>query len=466
MRSSHNAALASQSALEALASFLEDRRSAPRVADLETFEKDLRQMVAAVEREAVELELAKFDIDVPEVRIEGVRHRRVLRCEQTYLSAAGEVTVMRSLYSTRQQGDRAICPLELRAGIIGKHWTPLAAKHATWAVAHLTPQESENLFGMLGSMTPSKSSLDRLPKELGTQWDIHRERFEAILRMEEEIPAAATTICVSLDGVMVPMKDGKRQEKRDLARVEGKETRGPAGYQEAGCGTVSFLDRQAERLETRRWARMPESKKLTLKEMLSAEVSAALEERPDLKLVKLADGAKDNWTYFATLPKGIEVVDFFHAAEHLKTALNLAYGEGSARSQSQFEKLRHVLRHERRGVDNVIRSLVHLSNQHPRSEKLARELKYFRINRRRMEYATLAQDGIPIGSGVVEAACKTLVTQRMKRSGMRWRHEGGQAVLTFRSLVQSDRFDRGWKRLADGYKQVVTLPRNVAEFHR
>jgi dTDP-4-amino-4,6-dideoxygalactose transaminase len=67
-------------------------------------------------------------------------------------------------------------------------------------------------------------------------------------------------------------------------------------------------------------------------------------------------------------------------------------------------------------------------------------------------------------TGYVEAACKTLVTQRMKRSGMRWRHDGGQAILTFRALAQSDRFERGWNLLAATYKRRLSLPRNFVVF--
>ena len=62
-----------------------------------------------------------------------------------------------------------------------------------------------------------------------------------------------------------------------------------------------------------------------------------------------------------------------------------------------------------------------------------------------MRYHALKAEGVAIGSGVVEAANKTLVTQRMKRSGMRWRIAGGQAVLTFRALIKSARFDRAWE---------------------
>ncbi|WP_434043048.1 MULTISPECIES: hypothetical protein [Sorangium] len=78
-----------------------------------------------------------------------------------------------------------------------------------------------------------------------------------------------------------------------------------------------------------------------------------------------------------------------------------------------------------------------------------------------MRYATWRAACLPIGSGVVEAACKTLAAQRMKRSGMRWRHEGGQAILTFRGLIQSERFDGAWALLAATYKAEVTLFENV-----
>ena len=145
---------------------------------------------------------------------------------------------------------------------------------------------------------------------------------------------------------------------------------------------------------------------------------------------------------------------------------DLAYGENSAPSTAQFKKLRHILRHDVRGVAKIIRSLDHLVHQHPRREKLRTELKFFRKNRRRMAYATMAAQNLPIGSGVVEAACKTLVTARLKRSGMRWREEGGQAILTFRALAQSGRWDRGWSLMAEPYVQTVTLPDNVVALRR
>lgn len=466
--SSHNprAEPKPNSARARLEAFLARRRAATRPVDnMEAFERELHELFAAAECEVLADEIARFDVDTPAVIIDGVPHRQVLRCAETYFSASGPLRVERSLYSTRQEGERAVCPMELRAGIVEGRWTPRAARQATWVVAHLTPQEGEEMFGLMGGMSPSKSSLDRLPKQLSERWEKGRADFENALRADERIPRGAVTLAVSLDGVMLPMKDGERAAKRAEATAAGRSTRGPAGHAEAGCGTVSYLNRDGERLCTVRLGRMPEHKKETLKSMLASEVAWALSQKPAMKLVKLADGARDNWTYLEQeLPEGISMVDFYHATEHLESALQACYGETSPKGRAQFEKLRHVLLEERRGVEKVIRALVYLRNTHPKSRKLAPELRYFRRNRHRMQYAKWKAMGLPIGSGVVEAACKTLVTQRMKRSGMRWRHEGGQAILTFRALAQSDRFDRGWDLLAATYKSRVTLPRNVLAF--
>jgi hypothetical protein len=454
-------------AMDQLHAFLHQRREAHApVEDLEAFEQELHRLFVAVEREALSHELARFDLDVPTVEVDGARCPRVLRCATTYTSAVGPVRVTRSLYR-HPQGGHAVCPLELRAGIIEGSWTPLAAKQATWVVAHLTPQEGEELFDLLGNMTPSKSTLDRLPKALSGHWERQRPHLEATLRHQEAVPHEAVTMAVSLDGVMAPMKDGQRQVKRQQARAKGQTPSGPAGYQEVGCATVSYYDRAGERLCTRRMARMPESNKATLKSQLTAEVMRALIQRPDFQVVKVADGAPDNWRYLGeTLPFGVEVLDFYHATEHLGTALGAAYGEGTLPYQARWETLRTVLRDDPQGVDKVIGALERLRTRYPRRQALHKTLAYFREHRHRMRYADLQARNLPIGSGVVEAACKTLVSQRLKRAGMRWRTEGGQAILTFRALCQSGRFERAWPLLVQMYQRSVHLPQKVIAFSK
>jgi len=373
------------------------------------------------------------------------------------------VQVMRSLY--RHEAEPAIVPLDRNAGIVEGHWTPWAARQMVMMTSLLPPQSGERVFAELGLMRPSKSSLDRLPKAMNAVWEADREHFEQHVRAQETIPEGTVTVATSLDGVMTPMKDGQRQAKREQAQAEGKRPQGPAGHQEVGCGTVSFYNAAGERLQTRRLGRMPEFKKQTLKRQLQAEMAHILNQKPDLKVVAIADGAKDNWRFLDhAFPNATAVVDFFHAADHLKTALDNAYGENTPPAKAQFAKLRRRLRDESNGVDIVIRSLRYLHHKHPRRQILARELDYFRNNRHRMRYADLKAMHLPIGSGVVEAACKTLVTQRLKLSGMRWRHLGGQAILTFRGWLQSDRFDRAWEKLASTYLKPVHPPAQVIPF--
>jgi len=431
----------------------------------EELERELHALFVEAEREVLADELERLDVDVPYVEIEGRKHHRVLRSSETYTSAAGPIAVTRTLY--RAGEGKTVVPLELRAGIVEGHWTPRAARQASYLVSQLTPQECEATLRELGNMAPSKSSLDRLPKGLSARWEERRERYEGALREGYEVPEEAATMAVSLDGVMVAMKDGVRAAKRAEARALGKQTKGPAGYQEVGCASVSFYDAEGERLETLRFARMPEAKKETLKSILSAEVRALLAQRPALTVVKLADGAKDNWSYLATLaPEGEERVDFYHAVEQLKAALDVAYAENDPKGQAQFKKLRHVLLEDANGAQKVIRALLYLRDKHPRRQRIREVLGYFRRHRRRMDYAEAVSKSLPIGSGVVEATCKTLATQRMKRSGMRWRHPGGQAILTLRALVQSHRFEHAWSLLSASYRAEVSLPENIVEFPR
>jgi hypothetical protein len=429
------------------------------------FEKELHERMMEAERDIVASEMARLDIDVDAVVINGKVHRRVLRQSQTYMTSAGEVVVERTLYKDRKGEDgRCVSPMELTIGIIGDFWTPRAAQQALWVATQMTPKKGAELFERVGNMDPSKSSLDRLPKILAERWEQDREAFEKMLRDGLQIPEGTVSIAVSLDGVLAPI-DGANNptEVRAHAAEEGRLSKGPAGYREAGCATVSFCDGGGDLLGAIRLARAPEPKKKTLKEMLAAEIAAILRRAPDLKLVKIADGAADNWQFLASdkLPDGEEVVDFFHASEHLHAAIADAYGDGTHETQFRYATLRDMLRDEEGGVDKVIRALKHLAAKHPRRTTIAGSLAYFRKHKRRMRYFELQSKGFMIGSGIVEAACKTLVTQRLKQSGMRWSTRGAQAILTPRGWDQSERFDEAWALVAATFHADVTVLANV-----
>lgn len=477
MEVSHKNDVLARPAAKRLRQFVRKRRqqweAEEEVLDFEIFERELHERVMALERELVAEELTRYDVDAEEVEVEGMVHRQALTSTETYLSSAGPVTVERHLYRPAGRSTRSICPLELRAGIIRGLFTPRAARQATFVMAHLTPREAVTLFEELGGMTPSRSTLDRLPKELSHHWEEQREVWEEALRVAETVPSEATVLAVSLDGVMVPMKDAGRTEKRSQP---DKQASGPAGFREVGCGTVVLYDADEERLSTVRYGRMPEYKKNTLCGQLEAECQSILGLRPDLRVVKLADGAEENWRFLDNLDLGLpphllaeveqaSIVDFCHAADHLKKACDAIWNNNPVKSKAEFERYRTLLKEEDDGVEIVIRSLkYHFSRARGRRrEQIEEQLTYFRNQRHRMQYAQYLREGLPIGSGVVEAACKTLATQRMKQSGMSWRQDGGQAILTLRSLVQSNRWEHAWALLrADFCKPVnVVKPKRV-----
>jgi hypothetical protein len=129
----------------------------PKVDTFESFEQDLHRLVMALECELVSEELSRYDMAAQEIEAEGKVYRRGIRLPETYLTAAGRVSVERHLYSPVGEKGPSICPLELRSGIIAGYFTPRAARQGAFMMAHLTPGESEDLFGEIGNMQPSRS---------------------------------------------------------------------------------------------------------------------------------------------------------------------------------------------------------------------------------------------------------------------------------------------------------------------
>jgi len=173
-------------------------------------------------------------------------------------------------------------------------------------------------------------------------------------------------------------------------------------------------------------------------------------------------------------------VDFYHACEHLKRVCDAAWGEGTAEGKAEFVRLKTLLKEADDGAERIIRVLKyqHRCAKGRNKQKLLEiELTYFRNQKLRMHYADYLRRGLPIASGVMEAACKTLVTQRtphhpppawrcqrvvgrwvrVKRSGMAWTLTGGQAILTLRSLIQSQRWSAAWSLLSADFRQTVTV---------
>ena len=400
--------------------------------------------------------LSQYDVNTNMIRVGEHTYRQTHTAPKEYQTVFGSVEIERSVYTNQKKdGDgKCIVPLELQAGIVEGYWTPTAAKNAMWALSHLTPQEVEDMLLQFGAMNPSRSSLDRLPKALNQQWEPQTITYHEELIAEEMVPNHAVSFAVSLDGVMIGMKPEKL--------LDGVTRPMKTDWREASCGTISFFDAEGERISTVQYGRMPEHKKLTLKTLLIQNTEAILQVAPSLQLVHIADGAQDNWTFFdEDMPLGFQLTDFYHVSEHLKAALDAAYPKDSSKSKAKFEHYKTILRDESGGVLKVLRALRHLRDQHKGNAVIASNVTYFTNNQHRMRYAEAKMKNYPIGSGIVEASCKTLVGQRLKRAGMSWQYMGGQAILTFRSLIKSQRFDKAWPLIANQYKRSVFAHKNV-----
>jgi hypothetical protein len=264
------------------------------------------------------------------------------------------------------------------------------------------------------------------------------ESISAIAQAKEEyweyctpkIEEAISIVTISLDGAQV------------LTREDG--------WRETMVGAVSLYDSAGERHHSIYLGESPEYGKATFKERMDREINHVKNLYPNATYVGIADGAKDNWSY---LEKHTEkqVLDFYHVTEYLSGASEAAHAE-EKKQEYWLDENCSTLKHERGGVGIVFDELKKLSRKRKTTEtvkeKVGAAVTYFKNNILRMNYSEILEENIPIGSGVTEAACKTLVKQRLCGSGMRWKKEGIKTVLSLRELVLTPgRWDEFWNKM-------------------
>jgi len=163
------------------------------------------------------------------------------------------------------------------------------------------------------------------------------------------------------------------------------------------------------------------------------------------KVVTIGDGAKWIWEMFAKYyPCSTQIVDWYHATEHLWGIIELIFGNRESEIAKEFEKKCEDILYE--GLilllENTIKDKINelgIKKKSERYEEIIKGLNYFKINEKRMKYSDFENKGYPIGSGVIEGACKHLVQIRMKRNGMKWSYNGAHDILQLRCLYKSNR---------------------------
>jgi hypothetical protein len=181
-----------------------------------------------------------------------------------------------------------------------------------------------------------------------------------------------------------------------------------------------------------------------LGKLLSAEAERRSYDQAQAR-ASLGDGAKWIWNLNSLcFPTSQEIVDWYHAVDHLWAAARLGYGEETKQAERWVKNRKDELWLGQ--VDQVIAAIESLAQANPaRQTELRTEAGYFRNNSRRMQYQEFREEGYPLGSGMVESGCKQLVTMRMKGPGMRWSRKGAENMLALRTEYLSDRWDDAWQ---------------------
>lgn len=416
------------------------------------FERLLADRVGGVERAAQSVALGALDPDLPKILVDGVLHARVLRAQATFMGLAGPVPVTRSLY--RPVGERnapVVDPVALRAGALDGVWLPAAAREMAYLVQQGTSREAETTGRRLGRLPYSHSSFEHIAHVVGRRYVGQHQQTERQLIEAFKVPEQARSISVSLDRVSVPMEEprdrpvGRPQKgapKRPISRV----------FRMAYCGTVTLHDAEGEAIHTIRYGTMPAGDPEALCTGMADDVVEILAQQPDLKVVLLCDGAKEMWNLLDAEftkapfdpPKILvrRLIDFWHAVEKLAPAAKVLFGDQDSKAQLARWKLR--LRNTSSAGAAILTELVESGLEHVRAgdnEPVHAAISYFTNNQFRMDYAAARRAGLPIGSGAVEATCKSLFAVRLKRPGARWKTRTGEHVVHLRALALSDRWD-------------------------
>ena len=163
------------------------------------------------------------------------------------------------------------------------------------------------------------------------------------------------------------------------------------------------------------------------------------------EIVFIGDGAPWIWNIADEhFPNAIQVLDIMHAKSHLYDAAKVAFGETETDKIKEWIKEVEPLLQDG-SITEVVARIRGLSTKDPEtSEILEREANYFQKHAERMHYKAFREKGYPIGSGVIESACKHVVAQRCRRASMRWTDEGLQAILELRCLHKNKSWRKYW----------------------
>jgi hypothetical protein len=328
-------------------------------------------------------------------------------------------------------------PADCALGLEGGHTPALARLMCLEGADDGSYQKAQDHLLETGGIQVSARQIERMVQRVGAP----AQGWQA--RPAQPGGSAVPIMYVSADGTGVPMR------KEELAGRAGKQADGSAKTRLAYLGCV-FTQHKTDAAGHP----MRDHESTTYVSSLGSIEAFGPSLRQDAirrglalasQVVLLIDGA-EGLANMGRLcfPKAIQIVDFYHALEHAGKVLAALLG-----SKEHPDYKKRLGRWARRLLQNGVKQLIAQSRQEcagtGRTEAVAKELGYFVNNVPRMQYGTFRQQGFFIGSGVIEAGCKTVIGSRCKQSGMFWGEPGAENILALRCIHASRRLDQFWK---------------------
>jgi hypothetical protein len=408
------------------------------------------------------VEPSRTDLLPRHVEFEAGPYTRLNRkTPQDVATSFGQIRWWRVGYRpTQKTGDPTIFPLAQQVGIIAGATPALAERAARYQAEAGATQ---------------RRTLQRLKQEHGVAWGVKKLR-----QVTHRVAAAMTEQRhdVQVEKLLQMLEQartstGKHKPVLSVGRDGisfGVPIRGGTIFEVASAGTVTVLDRRGQRLGTVYLAYMPESKQGTMSKQLTRLVDAVLQrwQRPMPRLCYVTDAGDNETAYYRKVlqrmrhPRTGEwlewtrVVDYYHASERLWAMAEALFGSGPV-ARAWARRMQKLLK-KPNGIRRVLNSAAALRSRHELKGKAKQAFRkayhYLRERTRYMRYAAYKRVGIPCGSGVTEAACKTIYTQRLKLSGMRWKKAGAQTILNLRVVLLSGVWTEAYQRALNEFENV------------
>jgi len=373
------------------------------------------------------------------------RHRK------TFESVLGPLHLERAYYHCAKCGS-GFCPRDAFLQMGKFSLTPGVLRMTASVAALVSFEESHSLLHELAGVEVNAKQVERAAEALGSEIAYYER---VCLDQTGEI---APTMYLGLDGTGVPMRAS------ELSGRKGKQPDGSAKTQEAKVIAIwSAEARDAEGKPVRDKGSVSYSAALESAAMLDTDLKRSdLAERvlreaarrgftQAARCATLGDGAPWIWNTSTELfPQAIQILDRFHAKEHLSSVGKIIYGADTPPAKQWIQRRYDQLDDGK--IDPLLKALDRHAAKYEEARKCA---DYVRRNRHRMRYAEFHAQGLCTSTGVLEAGCKIVVGTRLKRGGMHWTEHGANTIMALRCCKLSARFEDFCEYRADRMKATA-----------